>query len=326
MTIIMCTFGLLFLELCIRVGQLPVNTHCRELFKNAGLNLQIMDDNGGSIFTSNDAEPLVAEQWERLKDSIDPVQTDEKNLLLKNKISGGYAVWQKNIFVINKLKEEIAASNREIAVANILLSNEVRSKEQTARNKAQMELYSAFEKDIAEHEKRLAELLEPGSLDNPKYIENLKKAAMLTCYIKRRSHFLYMTLHDNEMISFNEFVVYIDELAELARLTGIKCLTYCNLTGEIKLDQVILFYGFWASLLEWAVVNNEGEIMAQTISEEGRLMMRLVMSDNAMKYELPEKTERDIYAAGGIMEKTNDKEIGFTVLRLSFPERGDMGA
>jgi hypothetical protein len=295
--------------------------HYRSLFKNAELKLQITDGCGNAVFASSDALPLAAGQWEQLKDGGGRVHVDKNTLLLKSKISGGYAVWQEDVSFITKIKEEIAAKSRLLETANVLLSNEAREKERDAQVIIQAELFAAFEKDIAFHERRLAGLLEsvPGDA------LHLKKAAMLACYIKRRCHLLYLTMDGQKTVSYNEFVVYVDELAEFARMIGIQCPAYCNLTGEISLEQVMLFYDFWASFLEWAAENNENSIVSQTISENGRLTMRLATGINAMSYDLPEKTARELRAAGGTIEKTLDTEVGFAVLRLSFNEGGERG-
>ena len=323
-TLILCLFALIFLELCIRAGQLPVNINYRALFKNAGLNLQITDISGNSVFASNDAAPLTSSQWSALsKQAV--VQANENTLLLKKEVSGGYAVWQEDVTIINQLLTEIEESNRELEAVNILLSKEAQSKEQASRNKARLALYEAFEKDIAAHEKRLAEMLESTSPGNDKYAESMKKAAILTCYIKRRSYFQSLQMEEKIFVTFNEFVVYIDEMAELARLAGIQCLTYCGLTGEIRLSQVMLFYDFWASLLEWAVENYGDGIAAQTISENGRIMMRLRMSDASLRYGLPGHIASMAGSVGGLFEKIADTE-NLAVLRLSFPEGGESGA
>jgi hypothetical protein len=341
-TLILCLFAMIFLEICIRAGQLPVNTNYRLLFQNAGLNLQITDDSGNSVFASNDVEPLNRDQWSAFQFGVngsgametearggnppervqDVVRIDENILLRRNKVAGGYAVWREDVTVINRLLADIEASNRELEAINELLSGEAKSKEQAVRTNTRLAIYAAFEKDIAAHEKRLAEMLESTSAENAKYAESMKKAAILTCYIKRRSYFQSMVMEDRKSVTFNEFVVYIDEMAELARLAGIQCLTYCNLTGEIGLSQVMLFYDFWASLLEWAATNYSDGIVLQTISGDGRIMMRLRMSDVSLRYQLPGHIEEKVGSEGGLFEKITDTE-NLAVLRLSFPERSE---
>ena len=347
-TIVLCIFALLFLALCLQAGQIPVNIYYRSLFKNAaGLNLQITDMSGNIVIASN-SFPVVSETGIRVQGSghsdcrggwqsarqgsvdvgddgnrpvisdRDVVHIDENTLLLKHEISGGYAVWREDITLINKIKADIADSNRSLEAANTLLHFDAQEKERSAQIRTQIECYAAFEKDIAVHEQRIAGLLDSVSGNGAEYMENLKKAALLICYIKRRSYFLYLTMEGRKAISFTEFAVYIDELAELARLAGIQCLSYCDLTGEVSLEQAMLFYDFWVSLLEWATENNENDVVLQTMAEDGRPTMRVTTGIGAMYYELPEKTAQELRAAGGTMTKTEDKEVGFAVLRLAF--------
>ena len=318
-TIVLCLFALLFLELCIRAGQLPINTNYRGLFKNTGLNLQIADGNGNSVFASNNAETLTGDQWSGLSDR-DVVHIDENTLLLKNEISGGYAVWREDITAVNKLKEEIAESNREIEAANALLSNEAQKKEQDTQIKTQIELYDAFEKDISAYEERLAEMLGSIPADEPERTVCMGAATVLACYIKRRCNLLVLKMGGNETIPWDGYAVYIDELAELAKLAGVKCLTFCSLTGEIKLCKAMLFYDFFYSVAEWTVKNKKDGMVVQIMSENGNLVMKLMASVDAAEYEIPERMKQEIRDAGGTFEKKelDNDQAG---LFLSFPAK-----
>jgi hypothetical protein len=322
-TLVMCTFGLMFMECCIRAGQIPVNVRYRSLFKNArGLKLQITDGNGGSVFAANDAEPLQTQLWQQIKDSAAPVYADKNTLLLKNEISGGYAVWQEDITAINRIKAEIETSNRLLEAANALLKSEAQEKEREAQVKTQLDLISAFEKDIAAYEQRLEEMLcsvPGGEAERAVY---MGAVAALVCYIKRRCNFLVLDLSGYETVPFNEYVVYVDELAEFARLSGIQCFSYCGLSGEIKLRLAMLFFEFWASLLEWTILGGGSEVIMQTVCEGGRFTMRLTLGSSAQNYELPPQVAQEIQAAGGTLEKTANTEQDYTVFRLSFPAEG----
>ena len=322
MTLMVSMFALIFLELCIRAGHIPVNTNYRQLFQKTGLNLQITDRNGVSVFASDESAPLDAVVWERLIESDAPIYTDDNTLLLKHEISGGYAVWRKDITAINKLKNEIEAANCEIEAANVLLSNEAQEKERDTLVKTQVELYAAFEKDIAAHEQRLDEMLRHIPEDEPERAVYMGAVAVLVCYIKRRCNFLALEMSGTETSALYEYVVYIDELAELARLAGIKCLTYCNLSGEIKLRHAMLFYDFFYAAAEWTIMNKNHGMIAQTLSENEKLVMRLVISGSAAAYTLPKWTEEEITLAGGIFEKKELDEDGIGLF-LSFPEGGE---
>jgi len=130
----------------MRLGQIPVNNHYREFFDRAGHGIQITDDNGTPVFVSGEAQPLTADIWERIKRESTPVYKDENTLLFKEKITGGYAVWQEDVTAINKLRGELEATNREIEMANQTLSHTVHTKEHAAQAKARAELYAALEK------------------------------------------------------------------------------------------------------------------------------------------------------------------------------------
>jgi hypothetical protein len=305
-TLYICAYALLFLELCLDGGQIPVNTRYRALFKNAGLNLQITDGDGNVVFAPDDAG----------------APTGENTLPRKTKIAGGFAVWQEDVTAINRLKAEIAASNLEAEAANALLSREAVEKERDARAKARLELYAAFEQEIAPYERRLNEMLDAipeGEAERAVYIG---AAAVLVCYIKRRCYFLSLELGGTRAVPFNEYVVYIDELVELARLSGKTCLARCGLMGKLELRRARLFYDVWASLLEWSISNGEQRIVLQTVSENGRLAMKISASGNAMRYALPGKAAREIREAGGTFWKEDDEALGLAVLCLSFPEGG----
>ena len=322
MVLIVSIFALMFLELCIRVGHIPVNTNYRQLFKKTGLNLQITDNNGIRVFASDKSVPLDAKVLERLKESVAPIYTDDNTLLLKHEISGGYAVWRKDITTINKLKYEIEAANREIEAANVLLSNETKEKERDTLVKTQVELYAAFEKDIAAHEQRLDEMLRHVPESEPERTVYMGAVAVLVCYIKRRCNFLALEMSGTETVALNEYVVYIDELAELARLAHIKCLTYCNLSGEIKLLQAMMFYDFFYAAAEWTIMNKNHGMIAQTLYENEKLVMKLAISGSAAAYTLPKWTEEEITLAGGVFEKKELNEDGIGLF-LSFPEGGE---
>ena len=321
MTLVMCMFALLFLEVCIWTGQIPVNLRYRALFKNAGLKLQITDGNGNSIFASDDAEPLDDILWDKLKYSETPIYTDDNNLLLKNKISGGYAIWQENIEIISRLKKEIELSNQQLETSNRLLSQFVGAKENEAQINSRNMLYAAFEKNIAGNEKKLADMLRsiPEESSGTSEISGyMGTVAILVCYIKRRFNLLISEMNRNETVSFNEFIVYIDELAELARLTGVQFIVCCNLTGEILTRNAILFYEFFNSVIEWTVAHKISGSVVNIISKDGRIGMNLMTPADFIDYVFPGQIAEQINLSDGLFVKEDQKDI--IALRLSLPE------
>jgi len=307
LTMVICAFALIFFELCIRAGQIPVNTHYRGLFRGAGLNMQIMDMGGGCVYASDGFAPIDARTWEKLMGGGDPVQIDEDTLLVKNEISGGYAVWREDVSLINKIRAETAASCAEIEAANALLSREAKERGRDALIKTQVELYTAFEEDVAAYERQLAGLLSRVPAGEPERNAYMRGVAGLVCFIKRRCNFLALSLGGAETITAGEYMLYIDELSGLMRAAGIQCLTYCTLSAGIRLRRAMLFYELFYLTAEWALTNGGHGLVAQTLCEGGGLTMKLAASGNAMNFRLPERMLDEIRVANGIFIT---KELG----------------
>ena len=331
-TLVMCVLGLLFVECCVRAGLIPVNLHYRKLFKNAGLKLQIKDGGGNSIYASDGAELIDALTWDKLKNSDVPVRTDENTLFLRNEISGGYAVWQEDITSINRLKAEIEAANEHIEAANAILATEARRKEREGKAKAKLELYAAFEKNLADHEDRLEYMLRSIAQDSQgesflpisesERAAHMGAVAVLACYIKRRCNLLALEMSGETSVSWSGLTIYIDELTEFAKLTGIQAIHYCNLSGDITLHRAAVFYRFFALALEEAITNENAGIAAHTVREDGQILMKLLVSGETVKLDLPPGIADEIREAGGAFEK-KDLGAGLAGLYLSFPEGGE---
>jgi hypothetical protein len=328
-TMVYCVFTLLFLELCIRTGHIPVNTHYRDLFRSVGLKLQITDDRGNSLLTSDNSEPFDAELWDKLKNNGMPVYKNENTLILKNKISGGYAVWHEDVTSIVRLKAEIEKSNRQLETSNKLLSQIAQAKEKESQIKSRNILYAAFEKNIAVHEQKLTQMLRFPPIDDLEIPVYMGIVAILACFVKRQFNLLISEMNGNESVSSTEFAAYADELAELAKFTGPQFMIYCNLTGEINMWHAMLFYDFFYSIVEWTILKKGTGSFVNIVSENGSITMNLMLSADAVRYMLPEKLAEEINAAGGLFIKEDQGDI--TVLRMSlpemiFPEGGDRNA
>ena len=309
MTLMSGMFALLFLELCMRTGQIPVNINYRGLFQSIGLNLHITDGNGNIMIRQRQASLL---------------RSDADTLLYKKEISGGYAVWQTDITAMNRLKAETEAVNLRLTQANALLERTAQTESQAAQARARLELYTALENGIAEREQRLAETLRNVPEEESRRGAYLGILALQVCFIKRWCDLFWLTLDGEETVAFDTLVIYIDELAEIARQAGIKCVTCCALLGQISIRRAMLFYDFFDTVLERTMAGEHAALVSQLVAEEGHLTMKLMLSCEGMKRELPERLTAEIGAAGGRVETMDlDDSIG---IWLSFSEGGAQGA
>jgi len=323
LTMVTCMYSLIFFELCMRLGQIPVNVHYRVLFNQAGNEIQITDGHGAGVFLSSGAKPLDGVLWQKLKDSPAPIYKDGETLLYKNKINGGYAVWHEDIAAINRLIEELETTNREIALANQALSHTIQAKEHATRVNTRAQLFAALESNTAVHENRLNGILRNLPKVEPERTMQMGIAALLICFIKRQSQLLIHEMNGVITIGVKDMMIFIDELVEYASFSKIQCLISSQPQISFETRCALLLYSFFHDLLEWSALRHVEKMIVQISSGDGRVVMRLLMSIAGMEYSPPEKVMEETAAYSGLFEKEElDDMAGIS---LSFPLPGAQG-
>jgi hypothetical protein len=321
LTMVTCTFTLLFFELCMQLGQIPVNRKYRKLFQIGQSKIQITDESGKPVYLSDDTKPLSPDLWEKLKNSDNAIHMDEKTLLFKNKVSGGYAVWQEDITAINILRSELEATNKNLESVNLTLSNVVHTKKQAALSRVRTELYDLLEKNVASHEKRLDVLLRSIPSDDMKRTVHFGIAALLVCFIKRESQLLIYEMNGNKTITIEDIIIYLDELVEYANLAHVECLISNNWDGELSTQRVLLLYSFFHNLLEWSAEHSLGKIIMQIASAQSRVMIKFLMSPKFFDFNLPDIISAQVAENNVLIGKENLDDMAG--IWLSFPEGGE---
>jgi len=323
MTMVIGVFALLFLELCIRAGQLPVNTDYRKFFRSTANKLQVVDLNGAVVLSGDNVQPVRADEWESLKKS-GVIGIDDNTLLYLKGIIGGFAVWQVDVTAINALKKQIEAANRQLAAANDLLEKEEQIKGQAAETRVRTELFAALEKDLGRHQQRLAGMLADLPDDEAGRKERIAAITLLLCFTKRKCQLLFMDMSGQEAVSPGEFISYMNTLADIARINGTDCLMCCNPRGDITVHQATLFYDFFVSALECTITKRLEKALVNMLSENGSTVLKILMPPEALPFEMDEDMQRLIEAEKGVLTVTGLEEMAG--LSLSFPERGEAHA
>jgi len=323
LTMMIGVFSLLFLELCIRTGQLPVNTEYRKLFHSAANRLQILDGNGSAVLSGDNARPVGAAEWESLK-SGGVTNADENTLLYAKEIIGGYSVWQVDVTAVNAVKKQIWAANGQLAAANDLLEKEEQIKGQAAEIRARRELYDTLERNLSRHQKRLAGMLGDLSDDEAGRKERIASISLLMCYTKRKCQLLFIEMSGQENVSPGEFFSYLNTLAEVARLNGVDCLMMFDMRVDIPVRHAILYYDFFVLALECAAIKRIEKALVNMLAENGWIALKILMPPEALACEMDKDLGKLIEAEKGLLT-VNDLEgmAGFT---LSFPIGGEPDA
>ena len=317
MAITVCAVTLIFIEACVRVGLIPVNTGYEKLFAASKLGMQIVNHAGEAALSSTHAEPLTPELWARISAGEAPLLLDDDTLVRSDPVTGGAAVWREDISRINQLRREIEESISKLRATNAMLEAEEQVKSKLVFIEARTALFSELEAEIEVKTVRLSQWI--GELaDSGDGELQVARITLLLCYIKRHCS-LFFRRREAESMPSDEFVIFMEELVEFAAFAGVKLHIAAKLRCDITAGQAALFYEFLYTALEWAARENCRTLLAALSDGDGSVSMSLLPEvrmagfcpDGGFLAALP--------AEGGEMSyKDLDETEGIT---LAFPER-----
>ena len=298
LTITVGIFALIYMEVCVQIGLVPVNRKYRMFFEQSPQNMQIINDEGNMVLTSAQAQPVDEAVWQGFKERPDePLLVNADDLLFAERINGGMVIWREDIGSINRLHQGIEASMKQLRMANILLEREESIRSRLASSQARTSLFEALENKIRQQSEKLSYMLHniPDGEARSLYIA---RVTLLVCYIKRRCN-LFFIEQNSEETSANELIVYMDELAEFARVIGLKCFCNSTLTRKVSLRQVTLMYDLFYSLLDWLQNHGNISLLLQIVEENSNIVMRIMPSDDMSDFSPEREMLEEIEAAGG---------------------------
>jgi len=318
MTITIGIFALFYMEACVQIGLVPVNRRYRRFFEQSPQNMQIIRDTGESALLSAAAVPLDKKEWQQLyRNPGKPLISGENELIFGNLIHGGMVVWREDVYGVNILNREIAASLKNLQSANAILEREEIVGRNLAAAKAQVAIFAEMEKTIHRYTEDLLDMLHniPGKEGRKEYLTRL---AVLVCYIKRRCH-LFFTQQNASHIELNDLAIYMDELAEFAQYAGINCRCDCAFSGRVPLMYVSLMYDFVHTMLDW-LFEHSGKSMLIQITAENNAIGMLVMQSADISTFIPNSELLDeIETAGGSVSVNPIMGLDSICFCLMFP-------
>ena len=140
--------ALLLVESIMRSGLIPVNTKYRKLFTHSPINMRIIDKSKQTALSSASS---VWYDYDTFADALalypEPARQNEDTLLFAAPIIGGYALWQEDISILNRLHKETENSISKLNTANDMLAKLNKAK---LTSKAEAEKTRVMEKFEAE--------------------------------------------------------------------------------------------------------------------------------------------------------------------------------
>ncbi|NLA26615.1 MAG: hypothetical protein GX878_04400, partial [Firmicutes bacterium] len=321
-TMIVGLFTLIFIEVCMRTGIVPVNTEYARLFTHSPLNMQIVDGAGAIALSSATAARVDHTLLQNALASYPhPVEQDGNTLLFATAIIGGSALWQEDISSLNRLHGEIDESVRRLAAANAMLAEENKIKRELDEETAKVQLMKQLESEIAPQLNRLSAMLEgPGTAGGGP--GEAARIALLLCYVKRRSN-LFFREQETGALPADELAAYMDELAGMAHYAGVKIVVTSEIKTATPVRQAALLYDFFYRVIDWAAKRESPRMIAHLGSEKGAATIRLLPSGDVRSFELKEDLLAAIASAGGVYS-TKDLD-GAGGISLTFPRGGEAG-
>ena len=319
-TIVTSFFVLLYMEGCIRLGFLPVNTKYRLLFEHAPQNMQIVDLAGRQAFASQRASKLDDQLIQNILSQPDQNYVlAESSLLVAEHINGGMVIWEEDIGSIHKQQAELAFSLQRLEVANAMMEREEDIQGRLASTKARLALFADLELEIASCIQELSELLHNLPKVPAERQEYMARLAILVCYLKRSCNLFFLEQKNVEIGAY-DLALYLDELAEFTSYAGFKCFCTCDIAGTISIRWVTLIYDFFYLLLEGLLDKGNRVILLQVMDENDGIVTKVMSNGEIDKIALDSKFLDDVQVnEGNIIYKNLGDSVG---VWLSFARGG----
>ncbi len=320
-TLVTGLFTMLMFEACIRSGLIPVNTKYIDLFRRSPLKMQIVNKTGKMALTSASTPNLGKDILDKvIVSSPQLILQNNESLLYANPIAGGYAVWQEDIRKLTQLQREIQASTQMLSEANAILAEEEKLKRSIIQKNAKKQLMEQLEAEIAGSIKRLSAMIEnlpQHETGSPS--KQIRRIALLLCYIKRRCNLFFREKEINSM-AMDQLIVYMDELSEIAAYSQVQITIVHEIKGDLAIRQATLFFDIFFVAADLAVSTDCPYLIVQFETEEKFFTMRLLPSKNLGAFQPTPRLRAAIKTAKGNLV-TKDLE-DTTGISISFPKDG----
>ena len=310
LTVSICTISVLFFETLLHSGLIPVNTQYQRLFVSAPIGLTLLDETGKTILSSQGVSPVSRSVWKRLlMDINNPLLRDKDTQLHAIPIHGGMAVWQENISVLNRIQNEIQNVQIRLEAANALLLEEEEVKKRLLTAETNRNLFEHLDRDMEHRIASLTNLIENlTDTEHPK--DMVAYITLCLCHIKRRCNLFFM-VRQGESLLGDELSIYLDELVELARYTGLHILIRCEQNSTLEIRRATLCYDFAFEIISCTIKEVSSPLMGYLEQKGGQLIFRFISDSDHEKWHFSDELMTAVSALGGLIScKDLDDAIG----------------
>lgn len=260
-TIINILFAVILVESIFHSGLVQLNKGYSLLFARSPLHMKLINKDGETVLQSEDNGVVLKE---------------EDAFVHRKEISKGITEWTEDMSSINRLEREIEKAGKKLQITNMFLEKEASIKESDLSSSLKASVFTDLEKELASDTDELSRLLKSLPEEDIKE-KDASFTALLLCHIKRKSNLFFMAL-ENESMSSNELMVYLDELSEFAGFSGINSLTRYDLGKNLNIKYGALLYDFCFYLLSQAIKYNRKTVLGYVSEKENILTFDIWMT------------------------------------------------
>lgn len=287
------------LEACIQSGLIPANTDYEKMFVLSNFPAAILDSRGNLKFKT------AAAQY--------PFPDSPSLQIRHHPISGGQVLWAVDIAQLQQLNRELTEATQSIDARNAYLSEETKIKEEKAALETRNRIYDDITRIVRPQLDRISD-----RMDDPEtpFGDRLKKIAVLSAYIKRRSNM--ELLAENGSLPSEELSLALRESLDYIKLCGVDAALSSAGSERYPAAMVIAAYEQIEAVLE-DCLDTLSELMIALKAEPGRITARIML--NTARLSFP-TAETDISGSGFSKTYSVTKDNQDMILAFVFSEGG----
>ena len=301
LSVIDCILIGTLLETAIQAGLVPTNSSYTELFKNTTVPVIIVDDDYNAKYTSGGAMPVNEEEMRESKSGTVAIGN---TLLSSAPIRAGRVLWQDDVTILNRQREELDDVRESLAEESVLIRAETEIKENQAKADEKNRLYDRIARDVKPQLVIISSLLDKAEKgENVK--NNLTRVAVMGSYVKRRGNLLLIG-SERGVIPIREVENAIRESSDNLRLIGIDVSLAVSGNLDIPLDYALKVYDLYERVVEVTLdsmtaifirlksINDKIQLSIQIGANEGASenALKSISSDGRLSVEIEDE---DIY-------------------------------
>ena len=280
---------LLLCESCISPKLFKTGADYRNMFENSNISTVITNSDMKVVYRSKVAAPDRLSIRNAIEHGIDYKPTEDF-IITSQKVSGGYAVFTKEVRELNMLLDELNETSLQLEKSNDLIGREKEIRLELIKNETLNSLYSESIGACAYKLNCVSAIL--ASLpENDKMVRNnmLLRAKMLTSYVKNKFEML-ACIDKSNCVSSELLFGNIEQAAKILESIIASCEIKIEPFKEPHSRIAMLIYDWTQSVFEFSMLFESSSLKAEIFENDNEIFINIALNDiDAHKKFEPDK-------------------------------------